>query len=56
MTTRQKTNQVYKVLKNSETKEEKTVKLIELGLTESDVRELFNIYETSDDVLFTMGV
>jgi hypothetical protein len=56
MTTRQKTNQIYKVLKNSETKEEKTVKLIELGLTESDVHELFNIYETSDDVLFTMGV
>jgi hypothetical protein len=51
-----KKNQIVAVLKNNETKEEKVKKLIELGLTESDVQELFHIYETSDDVKFTMGV
>jgi hypothetical protein len=56
MTTRQKTNQIFKVLASPETKEQKTVKLIELGLSESDVQELYHLYETSDDVLFTMGV
>jgi hypothetical protein len=56
MTTRQKTNRIYKVLASAETRQEKTVKLVELGLSESDVQELFNLYETEDDVLFTMGV
>jgi hypothetical protein len=51
-----KVNQVYAVLKSVETKEEKTRKLIELGISESEVQELFNLYETDDDVLYTVGV
>jgi hypothetical protein len=51
-----KVNQVYDVLKNNETKASKTSKLIEMGLSESEVQELFNLYEAENDVLYTVGV
>ncbi|MDR0763755.1 MAG: amidoligase family protein [Bacteroidales bacterium] len=51
-----KINQVYDVLKSTESKEEKTRKLVELGINASEVQELFALYETEDDVLYTVGV
>jgi hypothetical protein len=51
-----KVNQIFDVLKSNDTKAEKMRKIIELGISENEVEELFSIYETEDDVLFTLGV
>ncbi|MDR0762951.1 MAG: amidoligase family protein [Bacteroidales bacterium] len=53
---RSKVNQVFDVLKSNESKESKVTKLIELGINENEVHELFALYETEDDVLYTIGV
>jgi hypothetical protein len=55
MTTKQ-VNQIMKVLKSNDTREVKTKKIIEIGLDENKVNELFYRYEEAEDILYTCGV